>query len=106
MRRTYDGRQRAELIRAVRVRGESTREAARRLGVTMSTAFRWVRMDAEVVRGHRDDGARPTFVELVPIGPTPAALVVRVGAAAIEVDAGFDAALLRAAVAALAEAAS
>jgi transposase-like protein len=108
MRRTYDRGQRAELIRAVRERGESTREAARRLGVTASTAFRWLRVEAEAAereRRHRDDVA-PTFVELVSVGPAPTALVVRVGPAAIEIGATFDAALLRAVVAALSEAAT
>ncbi len=105
MRRTYDRRQRAELIRAVRERGEATRDAARRLGVTASTAFRWLRVEAEAAGRPRRDAAAPTFVELVPVRPAPTALVVRVGPAAIEVDATFDAALLRAVVAALSEAA-
>jgi transposase-like protein len=107
MRRTYDRRHRAELIRAVRERGEATRDAARRLGVTASTAFRWLRVEAEAAgRGPvRHDEVRPTFVELVPVRPATASLVVRVGAAEIEVGATFDAALLRAVVAALSEAA-
>ena len=106
MRRTYDRRQRAELIRAVRERGEATGDAARRLGVTMSTAFRWLRVDAGAAERRRHDAVAPTFVELVPVRAAPTALVVRVGAAAIEVGAGFDAALLQAVVAALSEAAS
>lgn len=105
MRRTYDRRQRAELIRAVRERGEATRKAARRLGVTVSTAFRWLRVEAEEAREPRHEVA-PTFVELVPARSAPTALVVRVGRAEIEVGATFDAALLRAVVAALTEAAS
>lgn len=105
MRRTYDRRQRAELIRAVRERGEATRDAARRLGVALSTAFRWLRMEAETAGRPRHDEVAPTFVELVPVRPTSAALVVRVGLAEIEVGATFDAALLRAVVAALSEAA-
>ena len=104
MRRTYDRGQRAELIRAVKHRGEPTRDAARRLGVPASTAFRWLRLEAEASGTGRLAEATPTFVELVPVRPTPAALVVRVGAAEIEVAAAFDAALLRAVVAALAEA--
>jgi transposase-like protein len=106
MRRTYDRRQRAELIRAVRERGEATRDAARRLGVTMSTAFRWLRVEAEAAgRAHHDE-ATPTFVQLVPARRAPTALVVRVGPVEIEVGATFDAALLRAVVAALTEVAS
>ena len=105
MRRTYERRQRAELIRAVRERGEATRDAARRLGVTASTAFRWLRIEAEASGRARHEEVTPTFVELMPVRPAPTGLLVRVGPAAIEVDAGFDAALLRAVVAALSEAA-
>lgn len=104
MRRTYDRRQRAELIRAVRERGEATRDAARRLGVTMSTAYGWLRVEADAAVRARQDEVAPTFLELVPVRPAPAALVVRVGPAEIEVGATFDAALLRAVVAALSEA--
>jgi transposase-like protein len=105
MRRTYDRRQRAELIRAVRERGEATRDAARRLGVTLSTAFRWLRVEADAAGRARQDEVAATFVELVPVRPVPTALVVRVGPAEIEVGATFDAALLRAVVAALTESA-
>ena len=88
-------------------RGEPATAAAARLGMSVSTAFRWVRGfvgDREVP----SDGAtaraasRPTFVELVPASGREARLVVRVGGAEIEVEAGFDAVLLRAVVAALA----
>lgn len=103
MRRTYDRGQRAELIRAVTQRGEPTRDVARRLGVSPSTAFRWLRVEAGAAGQRRLAVPAPTFVELVPVRTTPAALVVRVGAAEIEVGATFDAALLRAVVAALAE---
>jgi transposase-like protein len=105
MRRTYDRRQRAKLIRAVRERGEATRDAARRLGVTPSTAFRWLRVEAKAAERAGHGEVAPTFVELVPVRPAPTALIVRVGAAEIEVGATFDAALLRAVVAALTEAA-
>jgi transposase-like protein len=104
MRKTYDRKQRAELIRAVKERGEATRDAARRLGVTVSTAFRWLRVEAETAGRPPHDEVGPTFVELVPVGPAPTALIVRVGSAEIEVGARFDAALLRAVVAALSEA--
>lgn len=48
----------------------------------------------------------PTFVELVAEAMPRAAMVVRVGAAEIDVSAGFDAALLRAVVSALADGAA
>jgi transposase-like protein len=89
------------LIRAVRARGETTRDAARRLGVSLSTAFRWLRVDGDAAGRARHDEGAPTFVELVPVRPAPAGLVVRVGPAEIEVGATFDAALLRAVVVAL-----
>lgn len=72
----------------------------------MSTAFRWLRVEADAAGRARHDEAVPTFVELVPVRPAAPALVVRVGAAEIEVGAGFDGALLRAVVAALSEAAT
>ena len=73
----------------------------------MSTAFRWLRGEAETAGRGRpsQDEVAATFVELVPVRPAPPALVVRVGPATIEVGATFDAALLRAVVAALSEAA-
>ena len=97
MRKIYKRSERAELVVAVK-RGEPVPSAARRLGVTRSTAYTWV---------HRSKGSdsavatTPTFIELVTAGTPSAALVVRVGAAEIEVRAGFDAGLLRAVVAAL-----
>lgn len=72
----------------------------------MSTAFRWLRAEADAAVRARQDEVAPTFVELVPVRPAPTTLVVRVGPAAIEVGATFDAALLRAVVAALTEAAA
>lgn len=105
MRRRYTREERDELIRAVTRRREPVAAAAARLGTSVSTAFRWLRAAAAA-----DDAPRaakaPTFVELVPasvnVRAREARLTVRVGCAEIEVAAGFDAALLRAVVAALA----
>lgn len=72
----------------------------------MSTAFRWLRVEAEAVEGGRRAEAAPRFVELVAVPATAPTVVVRVGGAAIEVGARFDAALLRAVVAALGEVAA
>lgn len=94
MRKIYKRSERAELVAAVQ-RGEPVPSAARRLGVTTSTAYAWMR------RSEGSDPAPPTFIELVTAGTSSAALVVRVGTAEIEVRAGFDAGLLRAVVAAL-----
>ncbi len=108
MSRTYERDEQAELIRAVTRGRESVRAAAVRLGVPLSTAYGWA-------RAARGDGSAaapvasasasaPTFLELIPTAARATPLVVRVGAVELEVRAGFDPALLRAVVAALAEA--
>ena len=91
----YERDVRAELVSAVR-RGESTGQAARRLGVNPSTAYKWMQRSKEATSARP-----PTFVQLVRAPAKESAIVVRVGAATIEVTPGFDAALLRAVVAAL-----
>lgn len=102
MRKTYHQGERDELIRAVTKRRESVPTAAARFGVSLSTAYDWVRAarrsNPETARSVRG----PTFVELVPMSALAPWLTVRVGAAEIEVRDGFDGALLHAVVAALA----
>ena len=98
MRKIYGPNDRAELVAAVR-RGEPVPTAARRLGVTLSTAYRWMRPRATSEQALAR--AQPTFVELVAAGAGGTALVVRVGPAEIEVRVGFDRALLREVVATL-----
>ena len=104
MRKTYERNKHEELIRAVARRREPVRSAAARLGVSMSTAYRWVRATggADAARGATTAAA--AFMELVPASARTAVLVVRVRAVEIEVRAGFDAPLLQAVVAALTEA--
>lgn len=105
MRKPYEQSERAALIRAVQ-HGEAVVTTATRLGVGVSTAYRWVRA-APLSRA--TPTRRPTpgavFVEVVPerARAAPASLRVRVGVAEVEVAAGFDAGLLRAVVAALGE---
>jgi transposase-like protein len=94
MKKIYMPSDRAELVTAVR-RGETVPSAARRLGVTTSTAYAWVRSKSSESAPSKS----PAFLELMTAAPT--ALVVRVGVAEVEVRAGFDADLLRAVVAAL-----
>lgn len=65
--------------------------AAARLGVPVSTAYRWMR--AAAAESSVKPG--PTFVEVVAERAEKSKLLVRVGVAEIEVRAGFDAALLR-----------
>lgn len=101
MRRNYTRAERDELIRAVTRRGESVRSAATRLGVTMSTAYHWLR--AAAASGPEPERAmvrapEVTFARLIPARTHDAPLVVRVSDCSIEVRHGFDAALLRAVV--------
>jgi transposase-like protein len=79
--------ERGELIRAVQQRGEAVTAAAARLGVSMSMAYRWIRVAAS--------RAPPTFVELVAERSARSTIQIHVRAAEIEVRAGFDARLLR-----------
>jgi transposase-like protein len=97
MRKPYERSERAALIRAVQ-HGEAVATAASRLGVGMSTAYRWVRA-APTPRS----APGPVFIEVVPERERagPPNLRVRVGVAEVEVTAGFDARLLRAVVEAL-----
>jgi transposase-like protein len=102
MKKTYERGEQAELIRAVTRGRESVRAAAARLGVPLSTAYGWAR----AARGDgslssQAEAASPTFLELVPATARATRLVVRVDAVEIEVGAGFDAALLRAVIAAV-----
>jgi len=109
MRKHYSHEQRTKLIDLVAA-GTTVSQAAAHLGVKTMTAYSWARSagartDAQG-RGRKARGRKalvpaPTFVRLVRMDDEPAPLTVRVGAVEIEVRAGFDAALLRAVVAAL-----
>src|SRR4051794_36288329 len=90
--------ERDDLIRAVR-RGEAVSLAATRLGVPVSTAYQWMR--AAAAKALPAPAPTPTFVEVVAERATRAAIAIRIGAAEIEVRAGFDAQLLREVVDAL-----
>lgn len=91
MRRNYTQAEREELIRGVTKRRESVPAAAAKLGVSVSTAYGWVR----AASARLPTTEAPTFVQLVPATVRDASLVLRVGEVEIEVRAGFDAALLR-----------
>lgn len=94
MRRRYTGQQREHLIETVRTSGEPVKVVAERMGVSVSAAYLWMK----TARATK----RPQFARLVPEPRTlGASLVLRVGGAAIRVDPGFDAELLRAVVSAL-----
>jgi transposase-like protein len=96
--------ERDELIRRVTQRGAPVVAIAAELGLPPSTAYRWMRelADKGGARGEALVRSEPRFVELLPASTLDARLVVEVSAAKIEVRAGFDAALLRSVVEALA----
>lgn len=96
MRKPYERSKRAALIRAVQEHGEAVPTAATRLGVGVSTAYRWVRSAPATLPA-------PVFIEVLPERAAPAAtsLRVRVGGAEVEVPRGFDPRLLREVVEAL-----
>lgn len=94
MRRRYTAQEREHLLETARTSGESVKAVAERMGVSVSAAYLWMKT-ARTTK-------RPQFARLVQ-GPRVMvpSLVLRVGNAAIQVDSGFDAELLRAVVSAL-----
>jgi transposase-like protein len=110
MRRHYTGEQRSELIDMVTKERATIAAAAKRLGVTASTAYHWMKQAGAGPPGRRSTERHgqsrrtpgpPTFVRLVRAGDVAATIAVRIGGAEIEVRRGFDADLLRAVVQAL-----
>jgi transposase-like protein len=93
MRKQYTAEQRAKLIAEVRATGERVSEVAKRMGVTSSSAYLWMKAAAATAPG------APVFARVVPA--RRASLRLEVGGAALVVEAGFDAELLRQVVAAL-----
>ena len=112
MRRHYTGEERSELIELVTTGQTTVAGAAKRLGVTASTAYHWVKEAGAGPPGRRSAERQglsrktmppisPTFVRLVRAGDLAARIAVRIGGAEVEVQRGFDAELLRAVVEAL-----
>jgi transposase len=115
MRKHYTETQRGALLDLVAKGRTSLRAAAAQLEVAESTAYYWLKQArrqrsavALVARGssQREAVMAPRFARLVRAGDAAAAITLRIGTTVIEVRPGFDAALLREVVAALAEAAS
>ncbi len=71
--------ERSELIRAVKKRGEAVTAVAARLGVSVSTAYRWMRIAA----AEPSPMAGPTFIEVVAARAEHSTILVRVGVAEI-----------------------
>jgi transposase-like protein len=93
MRKQYTVEDRGRLIAEVRATGEPVKKVADRLGISVSSAYLWLK-DAPATA--------PRFGKLVRLPSAAAAeLAVEIGAATIRVTAGFDAELLRSVVAAL-----
>lgn len=119
MRKHYTTAQRAELTSLVASGQVTPRTAAARMGVPESTAYYWLRAGsrraAAVALASRStrSGASarrpvpslraPTFARLVRAVDGASLLTLRVGEFTLEVRPGFDAALLRAVIAALTE---
>jgi transposase-like protein len=109
MRRRYTGKQRAALLDLVRSGAATAADAADRLGVTRSTAYYWVRGAASGSRARARRApvakaalpSKATFVRVVPSAAVTAGIALRVGAAEIQVQRGFDPEVLRAVVEAL-----
>jgi transposase-like protein len=114
MRRRYTGEQRSHLIEQVKSGGTTVAAAAAQLGVASSTAYLWLRKAVSATRGRRRRRpvpeaqvlVVPRFVRVVPSGARETEISVRVGAAEIPVQRGFDVELLRAVVEALREGAA
>ena len=98
MRKRYTAEQRERLVAEVRKTGAPVREVAARLGVTVSSAYLWM----------KEAGPGPStavFARVVPSGTTIGrSVTLEVGRARVRVEAGFDAELLRQVVSALSDA--
>jgi transposase-like protein len=94
MAKRHTARKRAKLIELVRTSGSPIKEAAEQMGVSVSTAYLWMR--------RAPAASKPTFARVVPASAsaTPR-LAVEVSSAVIQLEPGFDAELLRQVVSAL-----
>ena len=99
MRKRYTAEQREKLVAEVRAIGASAGEVAKRMGVTPSSAYLWMKAAAAPAP------SAPAFARLMPsISKTASAssgMVLEVGGVRLHVREDFDAALLRRVVAAL-----
>jgi len=89
MAKRHTARKRAKLIELVRTSGTSVKAVADEMGVSVSTAYLWMR--------RAPAAPKPTFAKVVPassLGATPR-LMVKVSGAVIQLEPGFDAELLR-----------
>jgi transposase-like protein len=98
MRKRYTAEQREQLIAEVRATGERAGVVARRMGITPSTAYLWMKPAAPAA-------SAPVFARVVPAQASKAVpasrLTLEVGGAKLYVERDFDPALLRQVIAAL-----
>lgn len=88
MGKRHTAQDRERLIAEVKATGDIPRVVGERLGVCASSAYRWVKEASEA-------GA-PVFARVMPSrSASRSSLVVQLGRAAIRIEAGFDADLLR-----------
>jgi hypothetical protein len=93
MRKTYTAEQREQLIAEVRATGEKVRDVAKRMGVSSSTAYLWMKPPAP---------SAPGFARVVRAQAAAAShLLLEVGGVKLHVGSDFDAGLLRRVVAVL-----
>jgi transposase-like protein len=92
MRKRYAADQREQLIAEVRATGDRSGVVARRMGITPSTAYLWIKAVTPAT-------SAPVFARVVPARATktvPASrIVLEVGGAKLHVERDFDPALLR-----------
>jgi transposase-like protein len=98
MRKRYTAEQRQKLIAEVRATGERVSVVAKRLGVSASAAYLWMKAAAPAA-------SAPVFARVVPAQPVMVAkMVLEVGGVKLHVEDDFEPALLRRVVAALSSA--
>lgn len=88
----YTAEQRQQLIDEVRTTGASVGDVAKRMGVTPSSAYLWMKAAAPAA-------SAPIFAKVVPARAS--SLRLEVAGVTLEVESGFNAALLREVVNAL-----
>ncbi len=98
MRKRYTAEQREQLVAEVRATGASAGEVAKRMGVTPSSAYLWV-------KAATSEASAPVFARVVPAKPESTSLtsrlVLEVDGVKLHVGEDFDAELLRRVIAAL-----
>jgi len=88
----YTAEQRQQLVDEVRTTGARVRDVAKRMGITLSSAYLWMKAAAPAVDV-------PVFARVVPARTS--SLRVEIAGVALTVERGFDAELLREVVVAL-----